>query len=263
MKHLAIRSLSMRSPRTYTCPGFGDRVHSCILAYNYARAHNTQVTLHLTYDKWDLYRGAKGDGKKKSWMDILSLFPKDIIFLRNWPIYGTSEEVWLDHLKQNGVDAEIYHYADCSHQHPLETITNIDISQYLYTPVRLTAEDCSADIDLPEKFVTVQWDSSAQSRTFSGMMLEGIHDKYRNQGFEIVTVGGAAENPKLRGDTLKYVAHAMSKGTYHVGTESGYLQFAQLYHEYKDIHLYSKINSGVVSHHLDRAIKNGCTYTML
>ena len=48
MKHFAVRQRSMRKgDRGFTTPGLGDRVHQCLLAYNYSKRYNTPVTLHL------------------------------------------------------------------------------------------------------------------------------------------------------------------------------------------------------------------------
>ena len=65
MKHIALRSKSIRSgDRPYTTPGLGDRIQSVLCAYQYGKAHNTPVTLHLTDDKWSIAGGKKSDKKK-------------------------------------------------------------------------------------------------------------------------------------------------------------------------------------------------------
>ena len=82
MKHLALRSKSVRSgDRPYTTPGLGDRVHSAMIAYQYGKAHNSPVTIHLTDDKWSVAGGKISGKKKKSWIEILSLFPSDTLYL--------------------------------------------------------------------------------------------------------------------------------------------------------------------------------------
>ena len=65
MKHIALRSKSVRSgDRPYTTPGLGDRSHSLLLAYQYGKAHNSPVTVHLTDDKWSVAGGVKSSKKK-------------------------------------------------------------------------------------------------------------------------------------------------------------------------------------------------------
>ena len=67
MKHIALRSKSVRSgDRPYTTPGLGDRSHSLMIAYQYGKAHNSPVTIHLTDDKWSVAGGEKSAKKKKS-----------------------------------------------------------------------------------------------------------------------------------------------------------------------------------------------------
>ena len=74
MKHIAVRNRSMRKgDRSFTTPGLGDRVHQCLLAYNYSKRHNTPVTLHLHGQQNDKER------KWKSWPELMSLFPEGSI----------------------------------------------------------------------------------------------------------------------------------------------------------------------------------------
>jgi len=52
---------------------------------------------------------------------------------------------------------------------------------------------------------------------------------------------------------------AISKARYHVGADSGFLHLAQVYKKFEDIHIYSPVG-GYKSHHLWRAINNGCKH---
>ena len=62
MKHIALRSKSIRSgDRPYTTPGVGDRLQSVLCAYQYGKAYNTPVTIHITDDKWSVAGGVKSD----------------------------------------------------------------------------------------------------------------------------------------------------------------------------------------------------------
>ena len=92
MKHIALRSKSVRSgDRPYTTPGLGDRSHSLLLAYQYGKAHNTPVTIHLTDDKWSVAGGKISDKKKKSWVELMGLFPSDSIYIETHPIENITE----------------------------------------------------------------------------------------------------------------------------------------------------------------------------
>ena len=113
MKHIALRSKSIRSgDRPYTTPGVGDRLQSVLCAYQYGKAYNTPVTIHITDDKWSVAGGVKSDKKKKSWSEILTLFPKDSVQIKNWPIENVPENDWISYLKENNIDAEIYYFQD-------------------------------------------------------------------------------------------------------------------------------------------------------
>ena len=54
MIHIVNRIMSTRIPNLrYTMPGFGDAIHTILLAYLYGKAHNDQVTMHLDKDKYN------------------------------------------------------------------------------------------------------------------------------------------------------------------------------------------------------------------
>ena len=71
-----------------------------LLAYQYGKKHNTPVTLHLTDDKWSVAGGKVSDKKKKSWKEIISLFPKNTVQVQPWPVENLPEDEWLKYLKQ-------------------------------------------------------------------------------------------------------------------------------------------------------------------
>ena len=43
MKHIAVRSKSLRKDAPYTVPGLGDRLHTVIMGYNYSILNNHYV----------------------------------------------------------------------------------------------------------------------------------------------------------------------------------------------------------------------------
>lgn len=257
MKHIALRSKSVRAgDRPYTCPGLGDRIHSVYLAYQYGKAHNTPVTLHLTDDKWSIAGGKPSDKKKKSWAEIIDLFPKGSVAVQPWPVENLPEEKWLGYLKEQGVDAEIYYYKDTIKMHPNETVVPLEMSQYLKKPILLDEPD--ADVSLPSgKFITVQWDTTDPGRQISPLLINGIENKWMSWGFKIVDLGNNPGRPLAEVGKLMYNASA------HLGVDSGFLHMAMLYQEFADIHLYSKGSGAFISHHVLRARSNGCSYTLV
>ena len=256
MKHIALRSKSIRSgDRPYTTPGLGDRIQSVLCAYQYGKAHNTPVTLHLTDDKWSIAGGKKSDKKKSSWAEILTLFPKGTVFLQNWPVDNLPEKTWLQYLKDNGIDAEIYYFKDTLHMHPNETVVPLEMSQYLKKPAML--KPIIENYWLPDQFITVQWDSTDQTRTMSPVLQNKIHEKYA--GAEIHLGGNGKGVFKT---SLAHMGHAIYYADYHVGSDSGMYHLATLYKSPDKIHLYSKVG-GYKSHHLVRAVNNGSKHFMV
>ena len=250
MKHIALRARSVRNQgKPYTAPGLGDRIHGVTTGWVYSQAHNTPVTLHLTKPKVE---GGQFGNKPESWKEIVSLFPPNTIDIKSHQINPADERDWISFLHKKGYDdAEIYCYRD----HPgwYESIVPLDISKYLKKIPLLTAEP--QDIELPEKFITVQWDSNDSKRTLIPPIRKEIINDYRKQGYEVVVVGGEAENKDLRW-SLKHIAYAMSKADLHVGVDSGFMHMAMLYLPYNRIHLYNE-KEGMWSHHMLRAIDNG------
>ncbi len=210
--------------------------------------------MHLTDDKWSVAGGKKSDKKKLSWSEILKLFPKDSVQVQNWPIENISESHWLEYLKDHSVHAEIYYYKDTIHMHPNETVVPLEMSQYLKKPVMLKP---IVNTWLPDKFITVQWDSTDAGRTISPIVRERIHSKYKGA---VIYVGGeGVGNFKT---SLAHIGAAMAKADYHVGSDSGMMHLAQLYKKFEDIHVYSPAN-GYISHHLVRAINNGTKHSRI
>jgi len=83
---------------------------------------------------------------------------------------------------------------------------------------------------------------------------QAILDKYKD--YEVVTVGGESKDILLR-DSLKHIAYAMSKATYHVGVDSGFMHMSQVYFAPENIHIYTLSPKDRWSHHMHRAKDNG------
>ena len=250
VKHIALRAKSVRNPNNlFTATGLGDRIHSLTLAWCYSRAHNIPVTIHLTNSK---QIGGQFDNKKQSWQEILTLFPAGSVNIGYHDYEPTDENDWIQYLKNQAIDADLIWYKD--HPGPHETPTKLDISQYLTVDIPLlTAE--GVDMQLPERFVTCQWDSNDKARTLKPHLRGMVIDNYKRLGYEVVTVGGESQDNDLRW-SLKHIAYAMSKADMHVGVDSAFMHMAFLYKPFNKIHLYND-PKGFYSHHLRRAIDNG------
>ena len=223
--------------RPFTCPGLGDRVHSVLLAHQYAKGE--PVTIHVTDDKWSIAGGVKSDKKPKSWREIIELFPSEIQ-IENHDVENLKEEVWLDYLFQKGYDAETYHYGDVLDMHPNDfSDIGMDVSELLKELPELDKQEKS-------KMICCHFDTTDLGRQIPPMTQEMIINKYRAEGYAVVTLSG-----KL---SLKQCAHFLARSEYFVGIDSGMLHMAMLYLPYEKLRIYNK---GYRSHHLVRAVANG------
>lgn len=261
MKHIAIRSLSLRRRGAYTVPGLGDRLHAVLIGYNYSILNNTQVTIHLTSDKY--FR----PDKKASWHEILELLPKDRVFVQGHDVKELKEHDWLRYLREKGFDAKTHCYRDYPHQFEfppeLTDADLVDAGELMnHYPC---IEPIVDNIKLPEKFVTAQFDcnnvpyyqDNNDGRKIPSMKVLEILSKWKSDGYEVVFIGGDG-NPNMKGPgNLKNIGYAMSNADYHIGAESGFLVMAQMYKKPENIILYSKKTHGYISHHRARNIANG------
>ena len=248
MKHLVMRAYStVKKNFFYGAPGLGDRVHSILLSYNYSVIENTPVTLHLTKYHWNRH-------KPESWPEIIQLFPKGhVAIMPHLDYEPTSNQGFVDYVKSLGYDnAEGQIYGDYPQR--FEPKEGVDLTKHLKYFPALSAEDCSNDLNLPEKFITVQWDSTSKRRSMDNNWQAKILSKY--EGYEVVTVGGQASNDYLK-NSLKHIAYAMTKAKYHVGIDSGFLHLSQVYFPPNNIHIYTTRSPGKWSHHMHRAKDNG------
>lgn len=249
MKHIALRARSVRNSKNpFTTTGLGDRIHSLTLAWSYHNVYNVPVTIHLTKSK---QIGGQFNNKKQSWQEILDLFPKDTVQIAYHDYEPKDEKDWIQYLKDSKIHAEIFWYKD--HPGPHETPVKLDISQYLGKIPKLTAEP--VDLNLPERFVTCQWDSTDCARTLRPHLREMVMENYKCQGYDVVVVGGESPDENLN-RSLKHIAYAMSKADMHVGVDSAFMHMSFLYMPFSKVHLYNEPN-GFYSHHFRRAIDNG------
>jgi hypothetical protein len=249
LSNLAVRVSSVNELNTpYTATGLGDRVHLLTIAWAYANATNSFVTMHISSN-------AMTAKKRESFEEIINLFPKGKIAIEIHPFQGTVEDEWLRYLSEKGIEANLFHYGD--HLGRYEKRRGIDISVYLsdFPKISNRSESLSG-FNLPMKFFTTQWDSTAATRTLSELAQVDILDKYREHGYEPVVLGGKSVQAPMR-DSLTIASVALSEAEFHVGVDSGFMHLAFLYLDFSKIHLYIDPN-GYWSHHLFRAFDNGC-----
>jgi len=246
--HLALRARSVDADNHYTTPGLGDRIHSCILAWCIGRAHNSPITIHLTHNK---SIGGQFGNKPQSWQEIKGLFPKGSLEIVQHKVSPTTESGWIDYLTGQGYKPLTYHYAD--YRGSWEEPSGLDASHYLKTIPLLTPK--AQPIKLPDKFITTQWDSNGPARQVDWKNRNRALQKYQDEGYTPVIVGGQAKSELMQW-SLASIGYVMSKASFHVGVDSGFMHLAQLYMPYERIHVYSEPETRF-SRHLKRAIDNG------
>ena len=271
MIHLATRAGSVRRPMPFTCPGLGDMLHQCRVALSYMMSEGDCVTLHCTADKYNR-------DKPEKWKNIMKLFPRGSIGLKFHPIKTYNEKVWLDYLVKQGIEAKTFYYGkhkggplELDNLRGLTKEQVIDADSFLAYP-RLTSKDYSDKIELPENFITMQGVSSnaTDDRSINIKHIERLKEIYKEQGYEIVMLGAGNTNPLLEGpDSLPYIGYILSKAKLHVGVDSGFLHFAELYMKPEQIHIYAKHrpdyfkNLLVPSHHIYRSVANGSQHKFI
>ena len=104
------------------------------------------------------------------------------------------------------------------------------------------------------KFITAQWDTTDPGRSIPEAEINIIENRYKEQGYEIVRVGGEASIPDMN-DSIQAIGYAMAKADGHIGIDSGFLHMANLYHKAEDIHLYT--TGGYISQSFVRAKARG------
>ena len=95
------------------------------------------------------------------------------------------------------------------------------------------------DIDLPEKFITTQWDAGQLYRLvdrWDKQRISNIEKYYTDQGFKIIRIGGQGQYKKLED-----IIYIISKATYHVGADSGMMHIAKFLLPIENIHVYINI----------------------
>lgn len=227
----------MHGPRPFTATGLGDRIHQCTVAWCFAPA-----VLHLNADH---LRGGQFNNKPESWFEIVGLFPPGAVRLELHTRSFTSERAWM-----NEAGAAVWRYGD--YPSPSDPPEAVDVEPALRSIPRLRAE--AQDVELPDRFFTVQWDANGSRRTVPPEMRRAL--EARHPGLEPVVIGGEAQEP-LRW-SLKHIAYALSRAEFHLGADSAFMHLALLYLPPERLRVYTR----ELTHHTRRARANGAEVTL-
>jgi ADP-heptose:LPS heptosyltransferase len=200
------------------------------------------VRLHLSADK-------ASHKKRVSFEEVISLFDNRKFDVEFHEVYPTSNMEFQEFLQDKGIDAQAFYYKD----HPgwREKFIGVEVSGYL-REIPLIRPPVS---ETQSKVITSQWDTTGQKRKFSQSEINLILEKYKEQGYQVITVGGEAKEERYR-ESLWEVGRLMSRSAFHVGVDSGFMHLAQLFLPPERIHVYSK-PTNYWAHHLFRGIENG------
>ncbi len=252
MKHIVQRYWSVLIPdMPYSCPGFGDIVHSCLLTYLYGQAHGEPATLHIASHQYNR-------DKPEIWAEVQRLFPDNTVHVQH---HSTKHKTYTDlefmQLVQNKYPEAVLHYYK-KYPGKLQQVLkpSFYVDEYMANYAQLPGKIPENPVTLPARFATWQVDAGSKGRHLLPEQLDQIRQKFANLGCEIVTVGGEAEDPRLR--TAAHAGYAMSRAAYHIGVDSGYMHLAQLYFKPEDIYLYTNKDPGKWLHHLNMARDHGC-----
>ena len=238
---MSTRSLGMK----FTAQGLGDRFHLVSLAYQIAKVEKSSTTLHLA-------KNHSQDHKLGSFKEILSLFPPGHVILEFHSLEFSNNQSWSEYMRARSLKSKLIGYQD----HPgwLETSFEIDASSYLKKRF-LISPCCGHKLDLPEKFVACQWDSTGSDRRLARSKIEEIEKGYSELGFEIIIVGGESQVSNLR-NCLACASKVISKSDFFVGVDSGFMHIALQVLPANQIDLYTSADR-FWSHHLFRALDSG------
>ena len=251
MKHVVQRYWSTRVPNlVYGCPGFGDIVHSSLLTYLYGQAHNEPATLHIASHQYNR-------NKPEIWDEVLQLFPTGTVFLNPHETPDDMTDLnFLNLVREQHPYALLHYYKKYPGKLQQVLKPSFFVDEYLKTYPCLSASNPGDKITLPEKFVTAQFDAGSNKRKLHKDQLVSIFDKFKKQGYEIITVGGEATDPLLR--TATYAGYALSRADYHIGVDSGYMHLAHMFLKPENIYLYTNRPEGKWEHHLKMFRDCGC-----
>jgi hypothetical protein len=99
--------------------------------------------------------------------------------------------------------------------------------------------------NLPEKYITMQWDALQKYRIIDNSRKEKIIRTYKQMGYETIIIGGKSPIPELANGSIELLCSVISKAKLHVGVDSACAHLAKIILPTNNIHLY--VNTDFVS----------------
>lgn len=97
-------------------------------------------------------------------------------------------------------------------------------------------------IDLPEKFVTMQFDGNKYSHVVDRILRDKIVHEYKNLGYEVLFIGGSASDKRFNHKHTELATEntiqALQKADHHIGVDSAMMHLAKFCMEPKNIITY-------------------------
>lgn len=237
--------MSARNPNSrFTASGLGDRVHLVTLAWIIQQTYHVPIHLHLSSSHYD-------QRKKKSFLEILDLFPTEEIGLHFHSDDSENELDWDSHLQALGIRSVTWHYRDYRGWN--ENLDGFDASNLLRNIPLIVKRNPKSSGGKP--YVTWQFDSTGSDRRIGKNQEDEVRNFYASLGYSILTLGGEASEEVLK-TSLKACVDVLAGSKWHVGVDSGFYHLAQIVLPPSEIHLYNSV-SGYWSHHALRGIDKG------
>ena len=161
--------------------------------------------------------------KPQTWKQVMDLFPQGQLYLKIHKFYEESDEAFLQHVLQQYPSAKLHYY-----------------EKY---PGKLQ------NVLQPSFFV------DEYQRSFPQLKPECYDPILIKQGYKIINVGGQARHPALM--TAPLAGYTMSRARAHLGVDSGYMHFAQMFLKPSDIYIYTNRTIDKWEHHLKMFRDNG------
>ena len=182
----------------------GDAIDMVLFCHMYSKVLGTKVALH-----------SKGNAEVTS-------FANDLIDIGEVSLNSTHKP-----------DEIFYYYPGLAH-----------VTQYIHLTsqipdIRTQNKIPEVDIDLPENFVTTQWDAGQLYRLVDRWdkdRIKRIEGFYKEQKYDIIDIGN-------RRFTVREAAYILSKAKYHVGADSGMMHIAKLVKPIESLHVYINIRN--------------------
>lgn len=247
MKHIGVHGFSRKGPQPadqvgskWRVHGLGDRAMIIMMALNYAKRHDTQVTIHFNKEHTMF---------KDSWEELLTLVPKDTLFYKWHSADALKDGPWLEYLKvAAGANVSLYYFGlsnensanNAAHGAYPNIYADTNIHDYINkSPLMPSTMTESPFPD--QKYMVQQWDAKEVSRQMLPPRIKIVQDHFIEQGYKIVTIGGAADKDDPLNYSLKHIGNAIYHSDGYIGGNSGMMWMSALYKNYEDIWFWGKM----------------------